>query len=121
MNPAEEYILNQPEPYRSMLLHLQMLIETTLPEADLKFKWKVPYYYLDDTPCCYLHVPKNKDYVDVAFWNGAHLTVNSEFLTIAGRKIMKSLRYKTLAAIDEKILIEVLKDAYAVRDKKFFK
>lgn len=121
MNPAEEYILEQPEPFRSMLLHVQVIIENTLPEAELKFKWKVPFYYIGATPCCYLNVPKNKNYVDVGFWNAAHLTVNLEFMTTAGRKMMRSLRYKTLDDIDDNILIEVLQDAYAVRDKKFYK
>ena len=43
MNPAENYILNQPEPYRSMLMHLQSLIEYAIPEADLKYKYKIPF------------------------------------------------------------------------------
>lgn len=38
MNPAEDYILNQPERYRSILLHVQVIIEHTIPEAELKFK-----------------------------------------------------------------------------------
>ncbi len=121
MNPAEEYILNQPEPFRSMLLHLQVIIENTIPEADLKFKWKVPFYYVEGSPCCYLNVPKNKDYIDVGFWNAAHLTVNVEYMTTAKRKVMKSLRYKTLDEIDDNILIEVLLDAYSMKDKKFWK
>lgn len=31
MNPAEDYILSQPEPFRSMLLHLQSVIEHRYP------------------------------------------------------------------------------------------
>ncbi len=121
MNPAEEYILNQREPFRSMLLHLQVMIESTLPEADLKYKYKIPFYYFGTTPCCYLNVPKHKNYVDVGFWNASHLTIHLEYMTTAGRKMMKSLRYKTLEDIDEKILIAILQDAYSVRAKKFFK
>ena len=121
MNPAEEYILNQAEPYRSILLHLQVIIENTLPEAKLKYKYSIPFYYLGTSPCCYLNVPKRKNYVDVGFWNAAHLTVNLECMTTTGRKMMKSLRYETLEAIDDTILIEVLHDAYAVRDQKFYK
>ena len=52
MNPAENFILNKPEPFRSMLLHLQMVIEHTMPDAELKFKWKVPFYYVNDRPIC---------------------------------------------------------------------
>lgn len=121
MNPAEDYILNQPEPFRSMLLHLQVIIERTLPEVDLKYKYRIPFYYVEGSPCCYLNVAKHKDYIDVGFWNAAHLTVHLEHMTTAKRKVMKSLRYKTLEDINDKILIEVLQNAYEVRDKKFFK
>ncbi|MCF6348507.1 MAG: hypothetical protein L3J20_09445 [Flavobacteriaceae bacterium] len=38
-----------------------------------------------------------------------------------GRKMMKSLRYKKLEDIDEKILIDVLQDAYSVKDQKIWK
>ena len=94
MNPAEEYILNQPEPFRSVLLHLQVIIENTIPEVELKYKYKIPFYYLEGTPYCYLNVPKKKGYVDLGFWNATHLTVNLQYMTTAGRKMIKSLRYK---------------------------
>ena len=119
MNPAENYILNQPEPFRSMLLHLQIVIEHTIPEAELKFKWKVPFYYVGNRPVCCLN--NTKGFIDVGFWNAAHLTVNVERMTTAGRKMMKSLRYKSLEDINDKILIEILLDAYRIRDKKFWK
>ena len=119
MNPSEAYILNQPEPYRSILLHLQSAIERTIPEVDLKYKYKIPFYYVDGRPYCYLN--QSKDYVDLGFWNAAYLTVNLDYMTTAGRKMMKSLRYKFLEDIDDTILIEILQDAYSVRDKKFWK
>ncbi len=119
MNPAENFILNKTEPYRSMLLHLQMVIEHTLPDVELKFKWKVPFYYVGKRPVCFLN--QSKDYVDVGFWNAAHLTVNIDQLTTANRKMMKSMRYKSLEEINDQILVEILQDAYKIRDKKFWK
>ncbi len=119
MNPAEAYILHQEEPYRSMLLHLQSVIERTVPTVDLKYKYKIPFYYVEGRPYCYLN--QSKDYVDIGFWNAAHLTIHLEHMTTVGRKIMRSLRYKNLAEIDNTILVEVLKDAYHVKDKKFWK
>ncbi len=119
MNPAENFILNKPEPFRSMLLHLQFVIEQTIPEVELKFKWKVPFYYIGKRPICYLN--QSKDYVDVGFWNAAHLTVNLEHMTTAGRKIMKSLRYRSLEDINDKILVEILQNAFDIRDKKCWK
>lgn len=116
MNPAEKYILYKPEPYRSILMHLQIVIEHTIPKAELKFKWKVPFYYLGKRPVCYLN--QSKDYVDVGFWNSQHLTVHVVHMTTAGRKMIKSLRYKSLEQINDKILIEILQNAYQIRDKK---
>lgn len=121
MNPAEKYILDQPEPYRSILLHLQVVIENTITDVDLKYKYRIPFYYVDGRPFCYLNVNPKEQYVDLGFWNAAHLTVNLEYMTTAKRKTMKSLRYKNLEEIDGTILVEVLKDAYAVKDKKFYK
>lgn len=117
MNPAENFILTKPEPFRSILLHLQLVIEQTIPDADLKFKWKVPFYYVGNRPICYLN--QSKDYVDVGFSNASNLTVNLEHLTSAGRKMMKSMRYRTIEEIDHKILVEILQNAYEIRDKKF--
>ncbi len=65
MNPAENFILNKPEPYRSLLLHLQMVIELTVLDVELKFKLKVPFYYVEKRPVCFLN--QSKDYVDVGF------------------------------------------------------
>ncbi|MRI02201.1 DUF1801 domain-containing protein [Kriegella sp. EG-1] len=119
MNPAEEYMLNQPEPYRSILLHVQSIIEMTITEVDLKFKYRIPFYYIEGKPFCYLN--QSKDYVDVGFWHAAHLSNNLEYLTTDGRKMMKSLRYTTLEDINDSILISILKEAYLVRNEKFYK
>ena len=119
MNPSEEYILEKPEPFRAILLHLQAVIEHTVPGIDMKFKYKIPFYYLEGRPFCYLN--QSKDYVDLGFWNAAHLTVHLEHMTTAGRKMMRSLRYRSLEEINDSILIEVLEDAVSVKEKKFWK
>ncbi len=120
MNPAEEYILNQPEPAKSILLHLQILIEATLPDAVMLFKYKIPFYYIDaKQPFCFLG--PSKGYVDVGFWHGAHLTLHSEMLLSKGRKHIKSLRYYKPEDVNADILIDVLAEAYSVRHKKYYK
>jgi len=48
MNPADNYIMNQTEPFCSMLLHLQLIIENTIPSLDLKFKYKFRFTILKD-------------------------------------------------------------------------
>lgn len=120
MNPAENYILNQPEPFRGVLLHLQSTIECAIPEAQLKFKWKLPCYYIDDSPFCYLNVSVKKGYVDLGFWRSAHLTKHSDKLTVDGRKLIKSLRYTSLETIDETVLVETLCEANDAKGKNFW-
>ena len=120
MNPAEDYILQQPEPYKSILLHLQMIIQTALPEMELKYKWKVPYYYLDGNPFCYLNVPKKKGFVELGFWASAHLSKYNEFLVTDGRKVVKSFRYTILEDINQEILLAVLEEAKQVNHKGFW-
>ena len=119
MNPAEEYILQQPEPYKGMLIYLQSIIERTIPGLDLKYKYKIPFYYLDGRPFCYLN--HTSDYVDLGFWNAAHLSLHLEKMETKGRKMMRSLRYRQLDEINEQVLREVLNDAYEVRGKGFWR
>lgn len=121
MKPAEEYILNQAEPYRGILIHLQMQIELTLPEVELKYKWNIPCFYIGKSPICYLNASHKKQFVDIAFWNSAHLTKHLNVLISEKRKVVRSLRYSTLEEIDDHILIDVLKDAYSVRQNGFYK
>jgi len=121
MKPAEAYILKQPEPFKSILLHLQILIETSFPEVDLQFKWKIPFYYLDNKPFCYLNPSKKKGYVDVAFWVSTHLTRYNEHLISEGRKVVKSLRYTSIDEINEEVLLTVLEEAHQLKEKGFYK
>ena len=121
MKPAEEYILSQPEPFRSILLHIQILIETSFPEVELQLKWKIPFYYLDNKPFCYLNPSKKKGFVDVAFWVSAHLTKYNEYLVSENRKVVKSLRYFKLEDINEDVLLSVLDVAHQLKEKGFYK
>ncbi|WP_407557642.1 DUF1801 domain-containing protein [Winogradskyella sp. 4-2091] len=120
MNPAEAHILKQPEPYRSIYLHLQVLIEHTLPEANLLYKWRLPCYYIDKRPICYIN--QSKDYVDVGFWHSAHLSKKwDSYLVTEKRKVVKSLRYKTQDDIDDSIFISILKEVEGIKQKGFYK
>ena len=121
MKPAEEYILNQPEPYRSILLHLQVVIEHAIPEVDLKYKWNIPCFYVDKSPICYINVSHKKQYVDVGFWNSVYLTKHLDKMVSEKRKVVRSLRYEILEEIDDLVLEEVLKDAYSVRKNGFYR
>ena len=55
MKPAEVYILNLEEPFKSIVTHLQLIIEQQFPEVELQFKWKIPFYVKDGSPFCFLN------------------------------------------------------------------
>ena len=114
MKPAEEYILKQEEPLRSILLYLQVLIEANFTNTELLYKWKLPFYYLKGKPLCYFNATK-KEYVDVGFYSKTVLKEYNEFLVLEKRKAVKSLRYYRLEDINEEILINVLLEAYKIR------
>ena len=120
MHPAEAYILEQNEPYRSILMHLKSVIEAVVPEVDMKYKWGVPCFFAGKQPICYLNKPGKKDYVDIAFWNSAHLTQHVELMVSENRKVVRSLRYATLEEIDDEVLVAVLKESYSLRAKGFY-
>ena len=119
MKPAEAYILNQKEPYKSILLHLQILIEHTFSEARMEYKWRIPCYYVNTRPICYLN--QTKDYVDVGFWHSAHLTKYTEHMVSDNRKVVKSMRYKILEDIDDELFIKILKEVEKHKNKSFLK
>ncbi|MEM0541043.1 DUF1801 domain-containing protein [Flavobacterium sp. j3] len=112
VKPQDLYILNQPEKYRDILLHVLAVVEQVVPEATLEYKWKIPFFYLDKKPFCYLNASHKKQFVDVAFMKGFELKENQQHLVADnGRSMVKSLRYSNLEEIDNEILISVLKEA----------
>ncbi len=121
MNPAEEYILSREEPYRSMLLHLKAVIEAVIPEVNMKYKWSIPCFYAEKRPICYLNASYKGKFVDIAFWNSAHLTKHIELMYSEKRKVVKSFRYGSLEEINDEILIEVLQEVYKLKEKGFYK
>ena len=112
-------MLKQSEPFKGILLYLQTVIEGEIPGLELKYKYKIPFYYLEGRPFCYLN--QSKDYVDLGFWNAAHLNVHLEKMETAGRKMMRSLRYRSLEEIDTDVLRAVLSDAEQVSDRGFWR
>lgn len=101
-------------------MHLQVLVENTLPEATLVYKWRIPCYYIGKRPICYFN--QSKDYIDVGIWHSAHLSKKwDNYLIIENRKVVKSLRYNSSDAIDDAVFIELLKELESLKDEGFYK
>jgi hypothetical protein len=108
MKPAEEYILNQTEPYRSILLHVQAVVELSIPELQLLYKYKIPFFYYGKKPFLYLNASHKKQFVDVAFFKGYQLTLHQDKLIGEGRTLVKSLHYTSLEEIDNQVITDLL-------------
>ena len=117
MNPAEEYILKQEEPFKSILLQLQTIIEAVAPNAELLYKWKIPFYYCNDIPLCFLN--QSKDYVDLAFWHFDKMDEFTELFTDANRKSIRSLRYKSVEDINDEVVVYVLQKQLEINTNPF--
>tara|TARA_R110001592_G_scaffold89356_2_gene262786 strand:+ start:2308 stop:2655 length:348 start_codon:yes stop_codon:yes gene_type:complete len=111
LKPTEQYIINQPEPYRAILMHLQVIVENVIPEAELKYKYKIPFYYIYGKPFCYFNASHKRHYVDVGFVKGQQIQIHKDHLITENRKKMVSLRYISLESIDDSVLIDVLNSA----------
>ena len=112
MKPAELYILNQPENYRNILFHIIDVVQNTIPDVTLEYKWTVPYFYYKKKPLCYLNASHKYGFVDVGFAKGFQIKNYQDYLIADnGRNTVKSLRYFSLEQIDNDILISVLEEA----------
>lgn len=114
MKLAEAYILNQPEPYKSILLNLQVIIESILKEYQLQYKWHIPVYDFKGKYFCYLNASHKKKFVDVGFIKGNQLRKHSHLLIGEGRSMVKSLRYTAIEDIDVAVLKDVIEEQMAL-------
>lgn len=117
MKPAETYILSQEEPYKSIMLQLQTIIEAVVPEAELLFKWRIPFYYYNGIPLCFLN--QSKDYVDFAFWHRDQFSKYTEHFVSTNRKTVTSLRYKSVDDIIDEVIVHVLERQLEINTNPF--
>ncbi len=117
MNPAETYILEKPEPFKSMLLQAQVMVLQTIPEAELHFKWRLPMYFVCKAPICYFNVTKG--YFDLCFWVRDSWKVHLDVLNAENRAFVKSLRYHTPEDMNFDHIIGCLEEAYRTRKPGF--
>lgn len=117
MNPAEAYILKQEEPYKSILLQLQAIIEAVVPNAELLYKWRIPFYYSKGIPICFLN--RSKDYVDLAFWHFEKLEKYTEYYVGTNRKSIRSLRFKSVEDINDEAVVYVLQKQLEIGTNPF--
>jgi hypothetical protein len=112
MNPVEQHILNQQEPYQSIMLYIRSVIIKTLPTIEEKYSYKIPFFNLHKKPMVYLNILKGKNFVDIAFVQGILLEEKyPQLKNNNNRKQVRSLQVKSLDEFDELMFVQLLKDA----------
>lgn len=109
MNPAEQYILKQKEPFQSIMLYVRSVILRTLPNVDEKYNYSIPFYHYNKKPFCYFNILKHTNFVDIAFVKGRLLKEQFPVLMDYNkRKNVRSLQYENLESVNEEELIAIL-------------
>ncbi|MCF6224340.1 MAG: DUF1801 domain-containing protein [Flavobacteriaceae bacterium] len=117
MNPIDKYLLNQKEPYQSIMLYVRSVILRTLPKIEEKYNYKIPFYHHNKNPLCYLNILKGTNYVDIAFVQGVFLQDQFQQLkNHNNRKQVRSMQVKSLEEFDEHMFVALLKEAAILLD-----
>ena len=112
MNPVEQYIINQKEPYQSLMLYIRSVIKRTLPTIEEKYSYGIPFYNFEKKPMIYLNVLKGTNFLDVGFVQGIKLKEDfPELQDYKNRKNVRSIQIKNLEDFDELQFVELLKVA----------
>ncbi|MFK5879472.1 MAG: DUF1801 domain-containing protein [Flavobacteriaceae bacterium] len=112
MNPTEQYITNQKEPYQSLMLYIRSVIKRTLPTIDEKYSYGIPFYHFEKKPMVYLNVLKGTNFLDVAFVQGIKLQEDfPELQDYKNRKNVRSIQVENMENFDELQFVELLKVA----------
>jgi hypothetical protein len=102
-NKIEDYINKQKSPQKEICQALRNLILKTFPGVKEEMKWGVPAFADGN-----YYIVALKDHVNLGF-SLKGLTKEDEKLFDGGGKTMKHIQVGTLAGIDEKRIVELLK------------
>lgn len=109
MNPVETYILEQKEPYQSIMIYLRFVIKKVIPEIEETYNYRIPFFKYENKPLLYLNILKGTDFVDVGFVRGVNLESDfPELQNFKNRKQVRSLQIKELENFDEQRFSELL-------------
>lgn len=106
MNPVEDFIFQQDEAVKELLLYLHDLIISKNLQPKISFR--IPMYY-GKSWVCYLNPLKNGG-VEFAMCRGNELANASGLLQNYGRKQVMGIRYQTLSDVNEAALLEILEE-----------
>lgn len=112
----EKYITSFPDWQNSLLSQLRILIHTADPEIQEEWKWDVPVFIHEKMICA---ISAFKDHVKINFFKGALLSDPHKLINNGlESKLHRAIDFSQGDKIDEKALIELIKEAVMITVKK---
>ncbi|MFN8355325.1 MAG: DUF1801 domain-containing protein [Spirosomataceae bacterium] len=114
MSQAKDYILEKPEPQRSIMLRIRRLLLDALPFIEEKFMFNTPFY------CRYSWVFyltwRKKGEVDLGFVRGFELSNEQGLLEEKGRKVVRTIAFRSVEEVNqrEEALLQLIHEAIIV-------
>ena len=110
MNEVEEFIFNQAEKQRELLLFFHILFLDKY-ELKPKLKYKIPFYYRKKW-VVYLNTTNSG--IEISFIKGYQFKGSWNFLESKNRKMVRSFSCNSLEDIPSQELDEIMKEALEV-------
>ena len=109
MNDLLEFYENLPEPNKGCFLALRKIIMDYSNDFSEEWKYKLPFFYYNGKPFCYIWKDKKTTFPYVTFVRSLH--INRPELEIGSRKKMKALTINPTEDIDIDTLHEIMKES----------
>ncbi len=115
MTEVEDFIYQYEDDQREVMLFLHNWLTKDLNLTE-KIRFEIPFYY-GKSWICYLN-PTKKDTVEFAFVRGNELSNDQGLLDNKGRKQVYSVEFKSVKAIPQQTLNEIIQEAILLDETK---
>ena len=114
MTDLENFYNSLEEPNKSCFLFLRQFILEFDPAMTEHWKWKLPFFYYNKKPFCYIWKDKKTGFPYVCFTQSLH--INRPEMELGDRKKMKAFIINPNSDIEVKTLKEIMKESLSKFD-----
>ena len=106
MTDLNQFYEDLPEPNKGCFLAIRKIMLDYSDEIDERWKYKLPFFYFQNKPFCYIWKDKKTTFPYVTFVRSVN--INRPELELGSRKQMKALTINPNEDIDVKLLHEIM-------------
>lgn len=109
MTDLNQFYEDQPEPNQGCFLALRKIILDFSEDIDERWRYKLPFFYYQNKPYCYLWKDKITTIPYITFVRS--LEINRPELELGDRKKMKALTINPNEDIDVRLIKEIMSES----------